>query len=114
MHLGDTTTIDLSAWGNPGTMPVPTSGMAVTCPGPGCPNNPEFVSPQQNAIDLAMSCNCVNGTCVENGNSCSTSYIPQGPLTSIPSATWIAGVSNSMVLLISAAVVGFILMGRNR
>ena len=115
MYLGALTTIDLSPWANQDTMPVPTSGMQVTCPGaPGCPGSE--VSPDQNAIlqATAQACTCVNGTCRENGNSCSTSYVPQGPLTAPPASQWITGVSNSTALLIGAGVLGLGLIGRTR
>jgi hypothetical protein len=47
-------------------------GLGLSCPGdPACPN---YVDPNvQAALLAAGTCTCVNGTCVESGNSCAGS-----------------------------------------
>lgn len=116
MHLG-ATTIDLTPWSDPATMPVPTSGLRFDCPGPGCGTGGTWVTPDENALLLATSnaCTCQpDGTCAENGNSCS--YAAPGPNGPVPvvSTQLIKGVSNTTLLLIGAGVAGLIFIGGRR
>lgn len=111
MYLG-ATTIDLTPWADQATMPVPTQGMAVTCPGaPGCPGG--SASDLLYQMATSQDCTCQpDGTCRENGNSC----VPAGPNSPVaPKSTQlISGVSNSTLLLIGAGVVGLVMLGGRR
>lgn len=96
-----------------------------------CPTGESvFASSECPDVTLPSSaCTCVGGTCVENGNSCST-VVPAGPVGSpayiaqqaalqeaalrAMKPSWFPGVSNSTVLIAGGIVAGFIFLGRGK